>query len=42
MNVLGSFKVSVVSGGRTGLGLGIVIGTCEVMCVSYEVMFSRV
>jgi hypothetical protein len=40
MKVLGPFEVSAVSGGRTGLGLGIIIGTCEAMCVSDEVMFT--
>jgi hypothetical protein len=40
MKALGPFKVSAVSGGRTGLGLGIIIGTCEVMSVSDEMMSS--
>jgi len=40
MKALGPFEVSAVSGGRTGLGLGIIIGACEVMSVSDEVMSS--
>ncbi len=40
MKALGPFEVSAVSGSRTGLALGIIIGTCEVMCVSDEVMSS--
>ena len=40
MKALGPFEVSAVSGGRTGLGLGIIIRACEVMSVSDEVMSS--
>ena len=42
MKVLGLFEVSAVSGGRTGLGLRIIIGTCEVTSVSNEVMSSSI
>lgn len=40
MKALGPFEVSAVSGGRTGLGLEIIIGACEVTSVSDEVMSS--
>jgi hypothetical protein len=40
MKVLGPFEVSTVSRDRTGLGLGIIIVTCKVACVSEEVMSS--
>ncbi len=42
MKALGPFEVSAVSEGRTGLGLGIIIGACEVVSVSDEVMSSSV
>ena len=42
MKALGPFEVSAVSGGRAGLGLGIIIGACEVMSISDEVMSSSI